>query len=292
MNVSPASRCSVYLRRFVSTPNGRVEIGWATGFFYERDDGSRWLVTNWHVVTARRPDAPEMLSGNVGQSPHWLEFTVVDAALSRSRVIEVELYRNGVPAWIDFDLDAGVDLAAVRLDDVEGWDELPMTSGFAPNSSKRLEPGIDLTIVGYPFARRAERTPFPIWKRAMLASEAGFGAIGHPYLLLDAAALPGMSGSPIYRLSRDYADGPEQIAAEEAVARGEMDPLDASVLAFTDMDRREVVALELVAIYAGATGIKELKEMQLGRAFSTSLLDRLLEHGSAGTNPYPPQLFD
>jgi hypothetical protein len=240
------------------------------------------------VVTARRPDDPGSCAKGVPGSPSFVEFVVANAELTTSQAVRVDLYENGLPVWRDLDVKRGIDVAVIPLSKINQAFPFPVSSTFAANSVKRLEPGIDLTIVGFPFTRRTDFTPLPIWKRAMLATEPYLSDPAFGDLLLDSPANPGMSGSPIYRTSVDYFDGPDQLAAEEAVIRGELEPLEASVIGFQDMSAREIVALELVGIYAGATGFEELEKLQLGRAFSVETIERIITEASSGWNPFPP----
>jgi hypothetical protein len=72
---------------------------------------------------------------------------------------------------------------------------LPLSQTFAPNSSKRLEPGLEVVMVGHPF-KLGTHSPSAIWKGAMVASDWDAADGGRPWILLDAPGVPGMSGSP------------------------------------------------------------------------------------------------
>jgi hypothetical protein len=50
---------------------------------------------------------------------------------------------------------------------------------FAEVDQAPLEPGVDVIVVGYPFEHWAN-FPYPIWKRAMLATEPGYLVLGAP----------------------------------------------------------------------------------------------------------------
>jgi hypothetical protein len=179
------------------TDAGRLPFGFATGFLYAGPSATRWLVTNWHVVTGRRPDDPGILIGGKPASPGWLRFKVEDPRGAGWQQMELALYDADGPTWIEGDREQGVDLALVRLNDRPRF-PLPLSQTFAPNSSRRLEPGLDVVMVGHPF-ELGTHSPSAIWKGAMVASDRDAADGGRPWILLDAPGVPGMSGSPVYR---------------------------------------------------------------------------------------------
>lgn len=266
MSPSPASCCSVFVESIVATPSGPRAFGFATGFLYAGPAATRWLVTNWHVVTGRRPDEPGILIGEKPQSPSWLRFTVEDPRGSGCQQMEVALYDDEGPLWIEGDREAGLDLALVKLSEAPRF-PLPLTQTFARNSSAPVQPGIDVVLIGHPF-KLGLHANSPIWKGAMIASEPGSLASARPWILLDAPGEPGMSGSPVYRRSTTNVP---------SVTEPHM-PFD------------QEFKLELLAIYAGAVGEKSLEALRLGRAFSVSFVEELLRSGKRGRNPFPPDL--
>ncbi len=248
----------------MATPIGPRAFGFATGFLYAGPAATRWLVTNWHVVTGRRPDEPGILIGDKPQSPSWLRFTVDDPRGAGRQEMEVALYDVEGPLWIESNRDSGLDLALVRLHEAPQF-PLPLTQTFARNSSTTLHPGMDVVLIGHPFALGMHANS-PIWKGAMVASEPDAPVGGRPWFLLDAPGAPGMSGSPVYR--RSLASIPSAVELRMPV--------------------RQSAELELLAIYAGAVGEKSLEALRLGRAFPVSFVERLLSFGERGHNPFPP----
>lgn len=264
---SSASCCSVYLESLVRTPTGILPFGTATGFLYGGPNATRWLVTNWHVVTGRWPDKPGHLTGKKPQSPGWLRFRIEDPAGSGSQKFEVELYDVDGPTWIEGDRERGVDLALIRLKERPRF-PLPLSQTFAPSSSVKLQPGLDVVLIGHPF-ELGKYAPSAIWKAAMVASDRDTAEAGNPWILLDAPGVPGMSGSPVYRrASRPL--GTEGSYPRHSVVRG------------------NGVGLELLGVYAGAVGETRLEELRLGRVFPIELVEDLLRRGERGRNPYPP----
>jgi S1-C subfamily serine protease len=243
---------------------GRLACGFSTGFLYAGPLATRWLVTNWHVVTGRRPDDPGILLGDKPSSPHFLRFGVEDPAGTGCQQIEVPLYDNAGPRWIEADRQSGVDLALIRLTDRPNF-AFPVSQNFAPTSSNRMEPGLDVVTIGYPF-KLGQYAPSAIWKSAMVASDQDPGANGRPWILVDAPGEPGMSGSPVYRRFV------------------ETSPTNGSQGGATT-----AVGLELMGVYAGAVGDRKLENLRLGRVFPIALVENLLQRSERGHNPFPPE---
>lgn len=268
MPASPASCCSVYLESLVETPTGPLQFGFATGFLYAGPNATRWLVTNWHVVTGRWPDNPGLLTGKKPQSPGWLRFKVEDPAGSGWQQMELALYDADGPTWIEGGREKGVDLALIRLKDPPRF-PLPLSQTFAPNSPVMLEPGLDIVIIGHPF-ELGTHAPSAIWKGAMVASDQDSAKGGNPWILVDAPGVPGMSGSPVYRRTNPRSN----VRTERQGSR-------------TDLGNG--VSLELLGVYAGAVGEKRLEELRLGRVFPIELVEDLLRRPECGRNPFPPE---
>jgi hypothetical protein len=268
MSTSPASCCSIYLEGIVNTIKGPEPFGFATGFLYAGPNGTRWLVTNWHVVTGRRPDDPGSLVGGKPDSPSRLRFTLHDPAGSASQDTDIPLYDADGPTWIEGDRERGVDLALVRLTDPPRF-RLPFAQSFAPNSSVALGPGMDVVIVGHPFELGAHASS-AIWKGAMVASGADTSTERRPWILVDTPGTPGMSGSPVY--NRTF------LTSEELETRG----------SGASNQTAERMKLELAGVYAGSVGNKDLEKLQLGRVFPIDLVEGILRSGHRGINPFPP----
>ena len=282
-----ASLCSVCVTKVIRTSQGDVSNTYGSAFLYRCAQNRIWLVTNWHVLTSRRPDDVGVTIGLAPQSPHEIlvhfPSKTEGAFLSPVRY---SLYENGKPVWFEYELQKGLDVAAIPI-------ELPSEASgvciqdFAKPSNDAMEPGIDLILVGFPFPHDAD-TPFPLWKRAMLASEPKYLTFGLPQMLIDTPGVPGMSGSPVFRSSDAFLASKQTVEAFEACKRGEISSgalID--VLNPEEMSQR-TVGLSFVGIYAGSTGSTKMDRLNLGRMFSASAVDLLVSQGQAGINPYPP----
>ena|ERR1700704_438818 len=145
-----------------------------------------------------------------------------------------------------------------------------------------LEPGLDVVMVGHPF-KLGTHSSSAIWKGAMVASDSA-GA-SERSVLLDAPGVPGMSRSPVYhraiRSSQPFAR-PERYGYKTG-AFGTVRPNKGDLVAI-----EKEVSLELLRVYAGATGDRALETLRLGRMFPINLVEDLLRRCERGHNPFPP----
>lgn len=267
-------------------------VGTGTGFIYRWRD-TDFLITNWHVVTGRNPDMPEMLLEGYSDSPTRMKIYMASKDcpykfLPLSPVIE--LYNNGRPVWIETSINGMLlDLVAI-----------PMQLGPAVMAVKANalsvgndEPlGVlhDVVIIGHPFGIMPSN-PFPIWKRASIASEPMIAIGGMPKFYLDTPGRPGMSGSPVFRLSSGALLTPEENSAiKNAVKSGSSLEV---IAAMPDLaDRHQRVILQLIGIYSGSLGDQQLNSMRLGVVWHASCINYLFTNPLSGNNPYPPIAVD
>lgn len=185
----------------VSTFAGTQALTSATGFFFKRDD-RLFLVTSRHVVFDARSS----------HLPDRIEFTVhLDATdLTRSFVVSLPLYREGVAIWRQ-GTDAGgeVDMAVIQIDAAV----LPASSAicyFTPDHLERtldvLEVGTSIHIVGFPLGFYDTVHNLPVVRQGAIASSFGVRFQGKGYFLTDARTHRGMSGAPV--VLRTSEDGP------------------------------------------------------------------------------------
>lgn len=284
----PASLCSVFIQKVVSTKSGDVTAGHGTGFHYRGPDDTTWLVTNWHVLTGRRPDDPGSLLPNYPQSPDRIQVTMATKIKgSFTKPLELDLYQSGKPIWSEYKRSEGIDLAAIPIE-LPDFAATVTVQDFARDNETTLEPGIDVVLIGFPFEQTVDY-PFPIWKRAMVASEPGFLILGAPQLLIDTPGVPGMSGSPVYRSAMGLAVTSEQYQAIKNFEKNGIGALDlVKTLSFEQLTDRGIT-LEFVGVYAGATGDQRLQHLNLGRVFMASFVSLLVTKSESGENPFPPQ---
>ncbi len=287
-DVEPASLCPVCIRAISATAEGDRAAGTATGFHYRDATGRNWLITTWHCLTGRRPGNPDVLLPGASQSPYRIEIVYPGprAGLFLDPV-SVDLYEHGRPIWRQFRPEAGNDLAAMALVPPAGAMSL-CVQDFAREDTEPLRPGTDVTVVGFPGEPGGD-APFPVWKRAVVASDPAYRGAGPDWTLLDIPQIPGLAGSPVYRIrsdSRAARDEYEKSLAMERIEWGLLGTIEAMNAA---QKMRPAAALSLVGVYVGACGDPALERLSLGTMVPAAAIGQLVARGEPGTNPYPPE---
>ncbi|WP_144241540.1 S1 family peptidase [Janthinobacterium agaricidamnosum] len=286
-NTDHASLCSIFIRTICSTPNGDFSCGMATGFHYRDILNRTWLITNWHVLTGRRPDDPGFLLTNIPQSPYRIEVSYPGSTAGTFMPpVMLDLYQNGKPIWRQVGLELGIDLAGIPIELPDGA-TAPCVQDFTERDTDPLQPGIDVIIVGFPLEHSIDM-PFPVWKRAMIASEPAYPVFGQIQTLLDTPGTPGMSGSPVYRISPGASVSRSQYEKiKEFKKDGKIDLDFFEKFDFTRI--QSCLVLNLVGVYAGSTGKPGLDRLSLGRMILASNIDLMIMKGKPGINPFPPK---
>ncbi|WP_243369747.1 serine protease [Geotalea sp. SG265] len=287
---SLASRCVVPIRKIVSTPLGDRHFGTGTGFHYRDQLGGSWLITNWHVLTGRRPDDPGFLLSDAPQSPYKIEVTYPSCEIGTFLPpVYLDIYENGRPIWKERLLDQGVDIVAIPVSPPEGA-RIPFVQEFSSSEMVAMQPGLDVVIIGFPFEHN-KNMPFPIWKKAMISSEPGYTVFGQLQVLVDTPGMPGMSGSPVFTLSEGFSVSKRQYEMLRGCQRGDISALDA--LGSIDLANCEPSpCLTFAGIYAGATGkgAAGLERLALGRIMLAPMIEMIVKDGQPGNNPFPPEV--
>lgn len=171
-------------------------LGTATCFVVQHEDRS-YAITNWHVVTGRRPDNGALLS-LTGAVPDELGIVHNKADALGSWVSKTEkLYGDdGNPLWLDHPrYGRNVDMVALELTDLDGV-------ALYPHDPWNVGPGLavvvagDVSIIGFPFGLAAGGA-LGIWVRGAIASEPSLHYDDRPCFLVDSRTRPGQSGSPV-----------------------------------------------------------------------------------------------
>lgn len=184
-----------------------TSLGTATGSFFVRNEKS-YLVTNWHVLTGRRPYAPNK-SETGAVVTHLRVFhhdfekdsqdrTVISRLAYKSFDIEINTHDGETPKWIEdpFRL-LGKDIAAIECN-------IPKNAAIQPANlafeDKDVEPvfGDNVLILGFPRGLSGGTEALPIGKVGHIASGPTIPHRGHPRFLIDARTYKGMSGAPVF----------------------------------------------------------------------------------------------
>lgn len=285
----PGSYCSVSVSCLCETTNGELkEIGTGTGFFY-RVAGKEFLVTNWHVLTGRNPEKPEHLLPGFPQSPthiRWHQATKTNR-LHFLPTDALALYDRGKPVWIEAKAGHAYDLACIPIAGPSDALIVCVQDLRFETRGRPLEVGMDVVVIGFPFPL-VPTNPFPVWKRAMVASEPAYSIGGKWYAFLDTPARPGMSGSPVYATANGFPVTPDQASTLLAKDVGSKASMDALLSLTPEQLTDTTITLNFVGVYSGAYGEEGLERMGLGRFWPAVHLERLFLDFTQGTNPFPP----
>ena len=244
----------------------------ATGFFWSYRD-QQFLVTNWHVVTWIDPFTgsclgdkfdfyvPERIRIFATTWPHLDDNP--DYMVPSRKPIEIDLYRDGKPLWIqhpNFEKER-IDLIALPLEPGtlecrNGKD--PAFNGFGFESLFHMV-GSDIFAIGYPF-KSYEGAMAGLWKRGSFASEPLLAIDSRPLFFADILGTKGMSGSPVVK--RVF--GPAAYS---------------DLTIHTD----NICCDEFVGVYAGRLNSTEIDRVGLGYVWHGQLVQEIVENGVAGT---------
>ena len=187
---------------------GGVSIEKATGFFYKELNGAIWLITNWHVVTNRKPQRPKhsitgavpfRLKLKLHQSQASGGFTLSDKWSFDFQINDAE---GNDPRWFEhptlghlFDVVAlPFSRQIVPLDRSHYFilaEHPAFREDFLP------EVLMDAFVIGYPWGIDGGDGVLPIYKRGSIASEPLVDQGALPRFLVDCRTAPGLSGAPV-----------------------------------------------------------------------------------------------
>ena len=197
----------------VTTPivvmaDDNLELGPATGFFLRRDDNWIYFVTNWHVVTGRRPERPS--ESRCGAVPTKLKITLhrqfSDSQISLSEKISKEIPINNEngdePRWLEHPTHRQmVDVVVIKIKN-----SIEFTDGLFVNFLDEYDsfeesffpsPMSSIFVVGYPWGLTGGDPVLPLYKRGSVASEPLVAEVHLPRFFIDCRTSDGMSGSPV-----------------------------------------------------------------------------------------------
>jgi hypothetical protein len=238
----------------------KVSLGHATGFTWAAED-EVYLITNWHVVTGRSPTTGKHLhSQNAEPDRLIVEFDLRDPIGSRGPM-ELPLYnrKDGDPMWLEHPMARGIDVVAIPLPALPG--AYPHPINLMLTSPMAISVSLDAFIIGYPFG--ISTGPFPIWKRASIASEPEVLVNREHYFFVDSASRQGMSGAPV--IARAWglyqAEGGDQGGDPGAHNK-------------------------FLGIYSGRMGAEDELQAQLGRVWHGRLIDGIIKGRRRGSHPW------
>ena len=243
-----------------------MAISQGTGFFFGYQDEKVkcvFLVTNYHVLTGHSPTEKQEPLGDV------ITFQIHSSGddPSQTKVYSRHLYTNGCPNWFVNHKCPEADLAILALPG-NSFDGIPRafcSSKEYIDANLRIRPSSPITLIGYPYGYYDTKNNLPVWKTGNIASEPQVNFEGNPLLLVDVAAFPGMSGSPVYGISYGMYE-----REDGAVSPGGIRKL-IGIYASMQM-RNEKIYLEQMANYNSAFGITNRESLQIGHVWKASLI--------------------
>jgi hypothetical protein len=145
-----------------------TQLATGTGFIW-RSGSDHFLITNWHNVTGRDVFTDKHISRHAGE-PNKVRVHFNQQPSSSTRVLATFDLRdaNDLPLWlIHPQVGKQIDIVALPVKITEP--AFPYPFNDLESAELRLEVGMDVFVLGYPFG--AGRTGLPVWKRASLATE-------------------------------------------------------------------------------------------------------------------------
>lgn len=255
IRVHEPSLRSLQLRTSREQLNGKgpLAYGAGTGFMYFRHE-RYFLITNWHVITARRPDNGETLfthsslpdtlgvMHNDTEGPGWTSLG------------DYELFDgDGKAQWLVHPNHAVKphDVIALPVDEPEGINMLAYGRELHREPTW-LAPTVDVSIVGFPEGVKTIGS-LAIWSRGTIATEPTLDHEDLPIFLVDSRTRRGQSGSPVISYP---VTAQEPSIIDVLLGNGGLEA-------------------ELHGVYSGRTSEKS----DLGRVWKTHVIDEIIDGG-------------
>ncbi|MCH8824868.1 MAG: trypsin-like peptidase domain-containing protein [Planctomycetes bacterium] len=175
-------------------------LGTATGFFFRRQDGCEFLVTNRHVVIdEERSFKPDTMQLRLHQNREFLD---------QNTTLTLSLYNDsGRSLWLEHSAYAMTkcDVIAIPMspevltgNNYELFKKSSVTAYTTELTDiPEVNPFGDVVVLGYPQGFYDDHNNLPVYRKAMIASQFGVPFQNNPYFLVDANLHQGMSGSPV-----------------------------------------------------------------------------------------------
>lgn len=245
---------------------GSELVSQGTGFYYVEkvEDGQvLFLVTNYHVLTGSAPsDKKAPIGDNVS-----FQFHESAEETGNVKTVRFPLFtRSGKPVWIASASFPEADLAVIPVVGNAYKDsKVSCISADWAKSQMLLRPTTNVTLVGYPYGFFDTANALPIWKTGTIASEPAVDFEKKPLLLIDVAAFPGMSGSPVFAI----ASGMYELADGSAVTAGAVREF-LGVYASMQMVGKNKFLEQLT--HGAQYGIRDMESLQIGHVWKAKLV--------------------
>ena len=229
----------------------QTELGVGTGFFWQTDS-NLYLITNWHNVSGIDPFTGKHVSEETAAEPNrlriwWNAKGKLWQKFSATHPIKDS---NDKPLWLVHPTYKNqIDVVALPISAPDNAEPYPINE--MPHDDLRLQAGMDVFVLGYPFG--ITHSGLPIWKRGSIASEPEILDPKRPVILIDSATRRGMSGAPVIRRSwgtHTMADGNPWFGSPTAT--------------------------KFVGVYSGRMATKDQNDPQLGLTWPTKFVEEIV----------------
>jgi hypothetical protein len=230
---------------------GTTKLAQGTGFIW-LNGSAHYLITNWHNVSGKDPRSRKHLSETLAEPDCIQIWWNVKGKLGErfTDTIPIRSTEGDPLWWVHPEYGSRVDVIALPLPSVPGADMHPINH-MPTAKGMRATIGQEVFVIGYPFGINAGG--LPIWKRGSLASEPDMIDDADPFILVDTASRPGMSGSPVIRRQwGSYTDEKGNI-----FHNGED-------------------ATRLMGVYSGRLSTNDPHDAQLGLVWPVTLLEEII----------------
>jgi len=196
------SRIETVQSLYIEVYRNTTFLGKATGFLI-RSKTRNYLVTNYHVVTNKKPTDFTWLDSNITISPNRIAIAH-NAKTLGNFIVKYEnlIAPNGDTLYHHTKIGVEmVDVIELPLTDTSDIAVYPV-SYINTTDSLVVAPTDRVFIPGFPLGFRSISF-FPIWKSGFIASEPDLDQENKPIIWLNDVPFPGMSGSPVYLITKD-----------------------------------------------------------------------------------------
>ena len=192
-----------------------THLSTATSFFYETESSQLFLITNWHVVTGRKPSEPS--SSGTGAVPSVIKLRVhrkQEQVDGKSNIVTTDIAEVSIPInaedgndpqWLEHpEFKYAVDVVGIPIPN-----HLEFRERYAVNIAnkwkeyhKDYEPEAmdEVFVIGYPWGLSSTANRgggLPVYKRGCIASDPIVDFRRLPCVLIDCRTTRAMSGSPV-----------------------------------------------------------------------------------------------
>lgn len=173
-----------------------------TAFTLKLKNGDSFLITNWHCVTGINPETNTPLSSSGHTNPEILNVHFLKKG-STNQWIEKRISlidQNSKNTYFEHPRGRAIDVVAIKL---PTYDDVDIHNAFDALIPDEFEKQVTdmCSVVGFPKGI-STAGKLPIWKSGTIASELEIDHNDRPIFLIDASTREGMSGSPVYCISK------------------------------------------------------------------------------------------